>query len=90
MLFVVSCFFFKINFYEKFFQEYYQSVKQSRQNVGPDLGPNCLQKSYRQMTIEGNEFMHRFGILKSLLPGHHILADLFMALIYALSKEHEY
>ena len=42
-----SCFccylltFFKIDFFKKFFQEYYQSGKHS---VGPDLGPNCLQR----------------------------------------------
>ena len=30
--------FFKINFFEKLFQEYHQS------DVGPDLGPDCLQK----------------------------------------------
>ena len=39
-------FFFKNNFY-KIFQEYHQSVKQfgSRSGfVGPDLGPNCLQR----------------------------------------------
>ena len=33
--------FFKIIFFEKFFQEYHQSVKHF---VGPDLGPNCLQR----------------------------------------------
>ena len=36
-------------FFEKIFQEYHQSVKhldpdQARRFVGPDLGPNCLQK----------------------------------------------
>ena len=41
--------FFNTNFFEKFFQEYHQSVKQfgssqAPQNVGPDLGPNCLQR----------------------------------------------
>ena len=43
--FVVCWFFFKINFFEKFFQERHLSVKQigSRENVGPDLGPICLQ-----------------------------------------------
>ena len=40
---------FKINFFKKFFQLHYQSVKrldpdQDQQNVGPDLGPNCLEK----------------------------------------------
>ena len=33
--------FFKIYFFKKFFQEYHLSDKQ---NVGPDLGPICLQK----------------------------------------------
>ena len=37
--------FFKIDFYKKFFQEHYQSVKgQDWCSVGPDLGPNCLQR----------------------------------------------
>ena len=45
--------FFKINLFKKFFQENYQSVKQfqmktdilsDRHFVGPDLGPNCLQR----------------------------------------------
>ena len=44
---VVFCFF-KINFFEKFFLEFLQNVslnpELARQNVGPDLGPNCLQK----------------------------------------------
>ena len=40
----------KINIFKKnMFQEYHQSIKQSgfsqsRRFVGPDLGPNCLQK----------------------------------------------
>ena len=47
-------FFFKINIVEKLFQEYHQSVKQfgsisAPTYVGPDLGPNCLQR-YQQMT----------------------------------------
>ena len=47
----LQTFFFKIkiNRFEKFFQEHYQSVKmldpdQDQLNVGPDLGPNCLQR----------------------------------------------
>ena len=55
MLGNISCFcchlltYFKINFFSKyFFQEHYQSVKQFGstvdQNVGPDLGPNFLQR----------------------------------------------
>ena len=41
--------FFKIGFLEKNFQEYLQSVKQfgsrsTQQFVGPDVGPNCLQR----------------------------------------------
>ena len=50
MLFCHKLFFsFKINFFEKFFQEL-PSVSnslnpdQARHFVGPDLGPNCLQK----------------------------------------------
>ena len=50
-----SCFycrlltFFKNNFLKKIFQDHYQSVKwldedQDRDFVGPDLGPNCLQR----------------------------------------------
>ena len=40
---------FKINFFEKFFKEYHQNFKQfdpdqAQQNVGPDLGPSCLQR----------------------------------------------
>ena len=45
----VICLFFKINFFQQFLQEYHQSFKQfgSRSDmtfVGPDLGPNCLQR----------------------------------------------
>ena len=41
--------FFKINFLEKFFQDYNQSVNnldpdKTQHFVGPDLGPNCLQR----------------------------------------------
>ena len=49
-----SCFcclstFFKIILYKKFFQEHYQGVKRfgsrsGQMSVGPDLGPNCLQR----------------------------------------------
>ena len=35
--------FFKIIVFKPFFQEHYQSVKQFG-SVGPDLGPNCLQR----------------------------------------------
>ena len=47
--FVVWRIFSKSTFSKKFFQEYDQSVKrldpdQARSSVGPDLGPNCLQK----------------------------------------------
>ena len=49
--FIVACFlFFKIDFLKKIIQENYQSVSngletdQDRHHVGPDLGPNCLQK----------------------------------------------
>ena len=41
MLFCCLLIFFKIDFLEKFYQNYHQSVKHF---VGPDLGPNCLQK----------------------------------------------
>ena len=39
----------KSSFFEKLFQTYHQSVKylgsrSDRQNVGPDMGPNCLQR----------------------------------------------
>ena len=47
MLLVSSAdFYFKIYFFKKFFNEHFQSVKLfgSRHSVGPDLGPNCLQK----------------------------------------------
>ena len=42
--------FFKNNFFKKIFQEHYQSVKcflnsdQDQHSVGPDMGPNCLQR----------------------------------------------
>ena len=36
--------FFQISFYQKIFQEHYQSVKQFGTKVGPDLGPNSLQR----------------------------------------------
>ena len=46
--------FFKINFLEKFFLEYHQSVRldpdQIQRFVGPDLGPNSLQKLYAEDT----------------------------------------
>ena len=46
---MLFCRLFKINFFEKFFWEYHQCQKsldpdQARHFVGPDLGPNCLQK----------------------------------------------
>ena len=54
MLSNFSCFcfhlnFFKINFSKNFFQIHYQSISnldpdQDRHLVGPDLGPNCLQR----------------------------------------------
>ena len=35
----------KINIWKIIFQEHYQSVKRlGSSSVGPDLGPNCLQK----------------------------------------------
>ena len=42
-------FFFKINFFEKLFQEHLRvsnslDTDQARHLVGPDLGPNCLQR----------------------------------------------
>ena len=46
-------FFFKFNIFKIFFQEHYLYIirvsngldpDQDRQNVGPDLGPNCLQR----------------------------------------------
>ena len=40
MLFSCPLIFSKINFFEKFFHEYHLSVKQ----IGPNLGPNCLQR----------------------------------------------
>ena len=48
-IFVVCGFFFKINFYKKIFQEYHRvsnnlDLDQAGHFVGPDLGPNCLQK----------------------------------------------
>ena len=41
--------FFKIILFKKFFQEHYQGVKRfgsrsGQMSVGPDLGPNCLQR----------------------------------------------
>ena len=43
------CWLFKIIFFKKIFRENYQIVKhldpdQDQQFVGPDLGPNCLQR----------------------------------------------
>ena len=60
MLFVVCCFFFKINIFEKFFQEYYLSVKQIGPRSGPDIlsGLNWVQsvcKVYEQTTLVGKE-----------------------------------
>ena len=37
-------FFFKINFFKKFFQSNGLDPDLDRHFVGPDLGPNCLQK----------------------------------------------
>ena len=42
--------FFKANFFENFFQDCQQSVKHF---VGPDLGPNCLQR------LSGDDKNHR-------------------------------
>ena len=49
MLFCRLLSFFRITFFEKFFQEYHQcqnslDLDQAQRFVGPDLGPNCLQK----------------------------------------------
>ena len=42
---VSADFFFKINVFRKFFQECHRSVKQlGPRSVGPDLGPNHLQR----------------------------------------------
>ena len=45
---LVFCFVFKIKFFEKIFQKYHQSntfdPEQVRHFIGPDLGPNSLQK----------------------------------------------
>ena len=48
---------FKINFLEKFFQDYHQNVKQfdPDQDVGPDLGPNCLQRLSAGVTSRQKE-----------------------------------
>ena len=58
--FLLSVDFFKINSLEKFFQEYHLSVKQigSRSGqmlVGPELGPNCLQRLIQQTILVGND-----------------------------------
>ena len=49
MLFSRLLTFFKINSFIKFFHDHYQNVKQLdpdqvQHSVGPDLGPNCLQR----------------------------------------------
>ena len=47
MLFLVVCrLFFKINLFKNLFQEHYQcqTVYIIQSSVGPDLGPNCLQR----------------------------------------------
>ena len=51
MIFLSSAdFFFKTNLFEKLFQGYNYLANsldpdQDRRSVGPDLGPNCLQRS---------------------------------------------
>ena len=69
--FMSSADFFKINFWGNFFQEYHQSVKQfgSRSGptfVGPDLGPNCLQKlsaddTYNEMSCAQCVYYVNYG-----------------------------
>ena len=51
MLLLLSADFFKINFFEKLFQEHITirvsnglGPDQDQHPVGPDLGPNCLQR----------------------------------------------
>ena len=63
MLVLSSADFFKINFFKNFFQEL-NSISmsnsldpdQNRQPVGPDLGPNCLQRlsAERKERVESN------------------------------------
>ena len=70
--------FFKLTF-SFFFQEHYHGVSncldpdQDRQNVGPDLGPNCLQWSYQQTsTVDASKekvkpFLHQLILPASLM-----------------------
>ena len=51
MLLLSSADFFKINFFKRFFRELNHSVKLfGSRSVGPDLGPNCLQR----LSADGN------------------------------------
>ena len=60
--------FFKIICFEKFFQENNQSVSnrldsvQARHFIGPDLGPNCLQKN-QQTTLVGKDLSHTCNMI---------------------------
>ena len=61
MLMLPSADFFKNSFFQKIlFQEHYQSVKQldpdqDRHFVGPDLGPNCLQRLSADGKVNANK-----------------------------------
>ena len=64
-------FFFKINFFKKFFQEHYQSVKRfGSRSVGPDLGPNCLQRFYsrrQKLPLARKELLYVSKVIMSFI-----------------------
>ena len=75
---------FKVNFFDKFFQEYHQSVihldpDQARHFVGPDLGPNCLQKLVGKVFIA---YRISVKLLSTLFPETD--RTLFMSWTYLL------
>ena len=67
--FVVCCFFIKINFFDKMLSGIPFSIKQLdpdqvRHFVGPDLGPNCLQRLLADYT-SGKTVKHSQNFLET-------------------------
>ena len=72
--FLLSAVFFKIKIFEKFFQENIIRVSRSGptfggpdQNVGPDLGPNCLQRLSADDTSRKRVKVYSIDILKEMI-----------------------
>ena len=75
-----AVFFFKINFIEKSFRNAIKESDsldpdQARPQVGPDLGPNCLQ-SYQQTTLLGKNLKIFKWYRFSLRAPNHLPSDI--------------